>query len=114
MAEILTVRETIEYDIEVATGYDDDPGFDSDRSEAISVRSVSKEILRRRHIPDFVIGVDSDRGLYWLSQDGTEVFAHRSHDAVCEKYKELASEPGYAYFPFGDIDDPDKYWRTLG
>lgn len=113
MAEILTIRETIEYTVEVPTDPDEHPHWTGSYHDATSLKSISREVLERRHVPDYVVGMDMDRGVHWLTADGTEVFAHRSSDAVYEHYKEITGQPDFAYFRFDDLEDPDKSWRLL-
>jgi hypothetical protein len=111
MPDILTIRETLEYTVEVPSDPDEHPHWTGSYHDATTMKSVSREIVDRRHEPDYVLRADTDRGLYLLTEDGQEVFANRSQDAVYERYKELTGQPDLDYFHFDDIDDPDKSWR---
>jgi hypothetical protein len=72
---------------------------------------VLREIIDRRHEPDYVLSLDDDRQVHILLADGVEVFAHRSHDAVIAHFRELTGFTGQ-FELFDDLEDADKSWNV--
>jgi hypothetical protein len=111
MPERITVRETIEYTV-VLEGWENGDFSHLTHLDADNAKTVVKEIIGRRHEPDYVIGLDDDREVYILYADGAEVFTHRSHDAVIAHFREITGYTGHLEL-FDDLEDTDKSWNTM-
>lgn len=113
MADFITYRETIEYTIALPRNdYEAESFYGDSFRDAERVKSLHREVIGRRHEPDYVFDINTEREVHILLADGVEVFAHRSHDAVVAKYRELTGST-YRIELFGDLDDPDKSWNLL-
>lgn len=112
MPDFITYRETIEFTIELPRDEHDAESFYGDSfRDAENVKSILKEVIDRRHEPDYVIDCDHQREVHILLADRTEVFAHRSHDAVIARFRELSGYTG-DIFPFKDLMDTGRSWYT--
>lgn len=109
MPEHITVRETIEYTV-VLEGWENGNFSHLSHQDADNSKTVLREIIGRRHEPDYVIDLDEDREVHILRADGVEVFAHRSHDAVIAHFRELTGYTGDVEL-FDDLVDTDKSWN---
>lgn len=110
MPDHVTVRETIEYTVALEGWENGDYSHLSFR-DARDAKTVLREVIARRHEPDYVIGLDDDRQVHILLADGAEVFAHRSHDAVIAHFRELTGYTGHLEL-FDDLEDTDKSWNV--
>lgn len=112
MPDYIKYRETIEYTIELPRNDFEAESFYGDSfRDAESVKSIVKEVIERRHEPDYVFDCDHQREVHILLADGDEVFAHRSHDAVVAKFRELTGYTG-EISPFEDLVDTGLSWYT--
>lgn len=109
MPEHITVRETIEYTVQLQ-GWENGDFSHLSYQDATSTKTVLREIIGRRHEPDYVIGLDDVREVHILFAGGVEVFTHRSHDAVIAHFRELSGYTGHLTL-FDDLVDTDKSWR---
>lgn len=126
MTDFIKVRETIEYEIRVAPDETYVIDEDSYYGERLNERTILKEEIGRRHEVDYVIGVDMEKELHFLTADGKEVFSSRSHDAVVYEWAHMTGTPvpdniqprqsrHASGFPFlyGDLEDPNVGWDVL-
>lgn len=112
MPDFITYRETIEFTIQLPGNEHDAESFYGDSfRDAESVKSIVKEVIERRHEPDYVLDCDNQREVHILLADRVEVFAHRSHDAVIARFRELSGYTG-DIFPFEDLVDTGRSWYT--
>lgn len=113
MSEHITIRETIEYTIEI-DGPVNDPSELSylGYMDASNTKTILKEIIGQRHEPDYVISLDDNREVHILLADATEVFADRSHDAVMLKFRELTGYTGDLHL-VGDLENKDLSWPDV-
>ena len=112
MPDFITYRETIEFTIQLPGNEHDAESFYGDSfRDAESVKSIVKEVIERRHEPDYVLDCDNQREVHILLADRVEVFAHRSHDAVIARFRELSGYTG-DIFPFEDLVDTGRSWHT--
>jgi hypothetical protein len=111
MPDHVTIRETIEFTVALE-GWENGDFSHLSHQDATSTKTVLREIIDRRHEPDYVLDVDDSREVHILLADGAEVFAHRSHDAVIARFKELSGYTGHLEL-FGDLEDPDLSWNAL-
>lgn len=109
MPERVTVRETIEYTV-VLEGWENGDVSHVSHLDADNAKTVVKEVIGRRHEPDYVIDLDEGRQVHLLRADGTEVFAHRSHDAVIAHFRKITGYTGHLEL-FDDLEDTDKSWE---
>jgi hypothetical protein len=110
MSEHITIRETIEYTIQI-DGPVNDPSELSylGYMDASNTKTILKEIIDQRHEPDYVISLDDIREVHILLADATEVFADRSHDVVMLKFRELTGYTGDLHL-VGDLENKDLSW----
>lgn len=108
MSDHITVRETIEYTVELQ-GWENGDISHLSFQDATNAKTVVREIIGRRHEPDYVIDLDDKREVHLLLADGAEVFAHRSHDAVIAHFRELSGYTGHIEL-FDDLTDQDLSW----
>lgn len=110
MTDFITYREVTEYTIALPR---DDHEADEMYGEGdrLDVKVVSREEIGRRHEPDYALGTDMDAELFYLLKDGERIFESRSHDAVVNHCGSLGDDVSRV-FRFGDLDDPDKFWRV--
>lgn len=111
MPDHITVRETIEYTVELQ-GWENGDFSHLSYQDATNAKTVVREIIGRRHEPDYVISLDGKREVHILLADGVEVFANRSHDAVIAHFRELSGYIGPLDL-FDDLVDTDKSWLDL-
>jgi hypothetical protein len=111
MPERVTVRETIEYTV-ILEGWESGDISHLSHRDADNAKTVVREIIGRRHEPDYVIGLDCDRQVHTLYADGAEVFAHRSHDAVIAHFRDITGYTGHLEL-FDDLEDTDKSWSVM-
>lgn len=111
MPEHVTVRETIEYTVQLQ-GWENGDFSHLSYQDADNTKTVLREIIGRRHEPDYVIGLDDERQVHILFADGAEVFTHRSHDAVIAHFRERSGYTGPIGL-FDDLVDTDKSWSHL-
>ncbi|QOT19564.1 hypothetical protein [Paenarthrobacter sp. YJN-5] len=111
MTDHITIRETLEYTVPLQ-GWENGDYSHLTHLDATSTKSVLREIIDRRHEPDYVISLDDDRQVHILLADGAEVFAHRSHDSVINHFRELTGYTGHLEL-FGDLEDTDKSWNGM-
>jgi hypothetical protein len=110
MTDYIGYRETIEYTIALPRDDHEAESFYGDSfGDAESVKSIVREVIERRHEPDYVIDCDNQRQVHILLADRAEVFAHRSHDSVIAKFRELSGYTG-EIFPFDDLLDTGRSW----
>lgn len=110
MPDFITYREVREYTVRLPVDdYEAEHSYGEDR---LDVKVISREEIGRRHEIDYVLCTDLDAELYYLLADGVRIFESRSHDAVVEHCGSLGDDVSRA-FRFGDLDDPDKSWRTM-
>lgn len=112
MPDHVTVRETIEYTVALE-GWENGDFSHLSYQDATSTKTVLREIIGRRHEPDYVLDLDDVREVHILLADGAEVFAHRSHDAVIAHFRELTGYTG-EFEHFGDLENPDLSWSPDG
>lgn len=121
MTERITIREVVEYTIEVAESEKDNPEEWPDYFNAEGeIKSVHREVLDREHLVDYVLDVDIHREVWILRADGVNVFESRSHDLRDDEYLrrlgvdrnsfEVRSWFGKEY---GDREDQDKTWKII-
>lgn len=112
MTDYIKYRETIEYTIALPRDDHEAESYYGDTfRDAENVKSIVKEVIERRHEPDYVIDLDNQREVHILLADRAEVFAHRSHDAVIARFRELSGYTG-DIFPFKDLEDTGRSWYT--
>lgn len=111
MTDHITIRETIEYTVPFQ-GWENGDYSHLTHHDATSTKSVLREIIDRRHEPDYILSLDNDRQVHILYTDGTEAFAHRSHDAVIAYFRELTGYTGHIEL-FDDLEDVDKSWNGV-
>lgn len=111
MTDHITVRETIEYTVPLQ-GWENGDYSHLTHLDATSTKTVLREIIGRRHEPDYVISLDEKREVHILLADGVEVFADRSHDAVIAHFRELTRYTGHLEL-FDDLEDKDLSWSGL-
>ncbi|MET4143843.1 hypothetical protein [Arthrobacter sp. UYCo732] len=111
MPEHITVRETIEYTVQLE-GWENGHFSHLSHHDANNTKTVLREIIGLRHEPDYLIGLDAERQVHILFADGAEVFASRSHDEVIAHFRERSGYTGHLAL-FDDLVDTDKSWGDL-
>lgn len=113
MPDFITYRETIEYRIQLPGNEHEAESFYGDSyRDASEVKSLHREVIGRHHEPDYVFDCDLRRQVHILLVDGAEVFAHRSHDAVIARFRELSGYTGHLEL-IGDLQDQDLSWDVM-
>lgn len=108
MTDHVTIRETIEYTV-VLEGWENGNYSHLSHLDAANAKTVLREVIDRRHEPDYVLDLDPAREVHILLADRVEVFAHRSHDAVVARFRELTGYAG-SFELFDDLEDTGKSW----
>ncbi|NVM96108.1 hypothetical protein [Arthrobacter wenxiniae] len=86
----------------------DTDGFERE----VSSTQISCEVIARTREPDYALHLDEEREQNLLMEDGVEIFVHRSHDQVLNRYSYLTGDPLIGEFWFQDADDPDRAWKV--
>jgi hypothetical protein len=97
MPDHVTIRETLEYTVRLE-GWEDGNFNHLSYQDANSTKTVLREIIGRRHEPDYVLGLDDARQVHI--------------DAVIADFRQRSGYTGHLDL-FDDLVDTDKSWQEL-